>query len=359
MNTRRILVIIGTRPEAIKLAPVIRELDDQAVVVSTGQHREMLAPLLARLGIRVETDLKAMTPGATPTQLAATLLQQLPDVLDRHQPRAVVVQGDTTTALAAALSAFLAKIPVAHVEAGLRSGRLDDPFPEEGNRRLVGQLATWHYAPTPRAAANLRSSGVAGDILTTGNTVVDNLLWAIASVQGAPQWRTQQHRILVTLHRRENQGHTMSALAEALARIAARGDVEILLPLHKSPAVRASLNSLADTPGVRLTEPLDYFDFVATLASSKLILTDSGGVQEEAPTFSKPVLVLRRTTERPEAIESGSARLVGTNPAAVVDATHRLLDDPLDYAAMTINASPFGDGRAAERICTHLLQVTR
>ena len=358
MTAGRILVVIGTRPEAIKLAPVIRRLGRQAVVVSTGQHREMLTPLVSRLGIPLERDLQVMTPGQSLTSLAATLLERFPSVLDEYRPRAVVVQGDTTTAMAAALSAFLNKIPVAHVEAGLRSGQLNDPFPEEANRRVIGQLATWHYAPTPRAAGNLAASGVSGEVILTGNTVVDNLVWSTANGLGQHQWTTRAHRVLVTLHRRENQGLSMRLIAESLEKIATRGDVEILLPLHKSPTVRASLSGLAGVPGIRLTDPLDYFDFVATLAESTLVLTDSGGVQEEAPTFGKPVLVLRRTTERPEAVEAGSARLIGTDPQAVFQHTNQLLDDENAYEAMTTSVNPFGDGHAAERICGHLIEKT-
>ena len=349
------LVVIGTRPEAIKLAPIVRLLGDEAIVVSTGQHREMLIPLMERLGISPDADLQTMRPGQSLSSLTAALMVGLASVIQRVEPRSVIVQGDTTSAMTAALCAFYQKIDVAHVEAGLRSGVRDNPFPEEVNRRIISQIARWNFAPTLRAGDNLRRSGVDGEIEVTGNTVVDNLHWVMSEGLGRSHFVSAKKRILVTLHRRENQGAVMEDLAAALIGIAGRGDVEILLPLHKSPTVRQSLSSLHGRSGIRLIEPMDYFDFVSTMASSSIVLTDSGGVQEEAPTFGKPVLVLRETTERPEAVDAGMARLVGVDCNVVVKHTTELLDDALAYEAMAGGSNPYGDGRAAERIVGHLL----
>ena len=353
-----IAVIFGTRPEAIKLAPVIRELQARGqapIIVNSGQHRELLDPLRRKLSITATVNLDVMRDNQPLSGLTARLSDSLGEALRKFRPDAVIVQGDTTTALCGALAAFYERIPVAHVEAGLRSGVLDDPFPEELNRRLVSQLTRWHFAPTERAREALRAEG-ASDVELTGNTVIDNLFWILEQEFGQSAFTGEDgRRILVTLHRRENQGYRMGAVAEVLRRLAGRGDVEIVLPLHKSPSVRQVLvPALGGQPGITLVEALDYPDFTATLAASDLVITDSGGVQEEPPSLGKPVLVARDTTERPEAIEAGAARLVGTDVAALFDAATALLDNADLYASMASVVNPFGDGKAAERIATRL-----
>lgn len=356
----RVLVVFGTRPEAIKLAPVIRSLQaagELAVVIcSTGQHREMLGQMIGALCLIPQYELGLMRERQTLASLTGLAVDALGKVIQREQPAAVVVQGDTTTCLCGALAAFYEHVPVAHVEAGLRSGDPRNPFPEEVNRRLVAQMARWHFAPTQAAAANLHREGIAGaSISVTGNTGIDTLHWVLERRLGRSRFRTSLRRVLVTVHRRENQGAPMRSLAVAIGRLAARGDTEVLLPMHKSPAVRDDIApALADVPNVTLTEPLGYFDFIASLADCDLVLTDSGGVQEEAPSLGKPVLVLRQTTERPEAIQAGVARLVGTNPAIVYQEAAQLLDDPDEYAAMAHAVSPFGDGHAAGRVVSQL-----
>ncbi|MFC4055177.1 non-hydrolyzing UDP-N-acetylglucosamine 2-epimerase [Actinomadura syzygii] len=352
----RAMVVLGTRPEAIKLAPVVRAMDAspscEPYVVSSGQHREMLAPMLTALGLKAHTDLAVMRDRQRLAGLTGRLVTALDETIREERPDVVVVQGDTTTAMCGALAASYERIPVAHVEAGLRTGDLYDPFPEELNRRLIGRLARWNFAPTERAAAHLRAEGVPeGQVLTTGNTVIDNLQWMLDRGEGEAAFRTGGKRILVTLHRRENQGGGMRGIAGAVRRLADRGDCEVLLPLHKSPAVRESLlPGLSGHPGITICEPLGYPDFTATLAACDLVLTDSGGVQEEAPSLGKPVLVLRATTERPEAVDAGVARLVGTDPGAVFAAASRLLDDESERDRMARAVNPFGDGRAADRI---------
>ncbi|MFG2144660.1 non-hydrolyzing UDP-N-acetylglucosamine 2-epimerase [Streptomyces sp. NPDC048696] len=355
----RAMLVLGTRPEAIKLAPLARALESdpqfEPVVVTTGQHREMLHQMLDLLRVEVGFTLDVMRNRQQLSDLTARLVKGLGTLLRAQRPDVVIVQGDTTTALTGALCAFYERIPVAHVEAGLRTGVPDNPFPEELNRCLIGRMARWHFAPTERAARHLAAEGIAAEqILTTGNTVVDNLQWVLAEGLGSCAFHTTRRRVLVTLHRRENQGERMRGMGRALCRLAERGDVEIVLPLHKSPAVRDALLPLARQEGIHLVEPLDYPDFTATLAGCDLVLTDSGGIQEEAPSLGKPALVLRTTTERPEAVEAGAARLVGTDPDAIVAATAALLDDPAAYARMAGAGNPFGDGRATERILTQL-----
>ncbi|MFE7131014.1 non-hydrolyzing UDP-N-acetylglucosamine 2-epimerase [Streptomyces sp. NPDC057638] len=358
----RAMLVLGTRPEAIKLAPVARAMSAsplfQPLVVTTGQHREMLQQMLGMLGVGVRTDLAVMRERQRLSELTARLVDGLGTVLRTERPDLVVVQGDTTTALCGALAAFYERVPVAHVEAGLRTGVIDNPFPEELNRSLIGRVARWHFAPTRRASERLLAEGVAAaQVLTTGNTVVDNLLWVLAESSGTSAFRTDHRRVLLTLHRRENQGERMRAMGAALRELADRGDVEIVLPLHRSPAVReALLPELGDHPGVRVVDPLGYLDFAATLAACDLVLTDSGGIQEEAPSLGKPALVLRTTTERPEAVEAGAAELIGTEPAAILAAAGRLLDDPVRYERMAGAGNPFGDGRAAERIVARLAE---
>jgi UDP-N-acetylglucosamine 2-epimerase (non-hydrolysing) len=304
-----------------------------------------------------------MRPDQRLSELTARLVTSLGSTIASLQPDWVVVQGDTTTAFCGALAAFYRGVAVAHIEAGLRSHDLRAPFPEEANRRLAGTLAQLHCCPTPRAADNLLREGVpAEQIVVTGNTVVDALKWAEPRAAALPAQlpRTRPRRILVTLHRRESQGATMNRICDVIAKLGQRGDTEIVFPVHPNPAVSAIVQSaLSHTPGVHLCEPLDYLALVQVLAGCDLVLTDSGGLQEEAPTFGKPVLVLRETTERPEAIEAGVARLVGTEPTAVYAAAAHLLDDGAAYAAMARAGNPFGDGTAAQRIARALAEPYR
>lgn len=363
-----VAVVFGTRPEAIKLAPVIRTLRDRpeadTVVINTGQHRELLDPLLPLLDVSADVDLDVMREHQPLSGLTARLMDSLGQALRKHRPDAVVVQGDTTSALCGALAGFYERVPVAHVEAGLRSGVVDNPFPEELNRRLITPATHWHFAPTARAAQALRAEGVAEhSIHVTGNTVIDNLLWTLDRLSGRSAFRTDSgthHRILVTLHRRENQGTAMRGMAAALRGLADRSDIEIVLPLHRNPNTRDVLvPALQGHPGITLTEALDYVDFAATLAACDLVLTDSGGVQEEAPTLGKPVLVLRTTTERPEAIQAGAALLIGTDPDAIRRHATALLDNPATYERMATVTNPFGDGNAATRIVDTILTEPR
>lgn len=350
------MIVLGTRPETIKLAPVVRALlerDVEPIVVATGQHREMLDQALHDVAVVPDHDLEVMAPRQTLASLTVRLLAAIEPLLASTRPDVVVVQGDTTTAFAAGLAAFYAQVPVAHVEAGLRTNRIDNPFPEELNRRMVGQLATWHFAPTSRAAQNLRREGVdEKTIRVTGNTVIDNLLWTLDRSGGQSAFGSRWGcRVLVTLHRRESQGRVMEGVAWAIGRVADRGDVEVVLPLHQNPAVRAAiLPRLEAHPAVRLVEPLGYLDFTRTLADADLVLTDSGGVQEEAPSLGKPVLVLRETTERPEGVEAGTALLVGTSPSDIVERTTELLDDDALRRRIGRRVNPYGDGHAARRI---------
>ncbi|MEB3167738.1 MAG: UDP-N-acetylglucosamine 2-epimerase (non-hydrolyzing) [Synechococcaceae cyanobacterium] len=354
-----ITIVLGTRPEAIKLAPVILAFqacpDFRTRVVLTGQHREMVAQVMALFGLSADRDLRLMTPNQTLTHVTCAALQGLRLEFSAHRPALVLVQGDTTTAFASALAAFYEQIPVGHVEAGLRTDNLFDPFPEEANRRLISQLALLHFAPTERAALNLRASGVMGEILTTGNTVIDALLRMASSNPSLaiPRLDWEQQRVLLaTVHRRENWGERLQSIAAGFLGVLDQfPDTALLLPLHRNPTVREPLQAcLGDHPRAFLCEPLDYGQLVAAIRGCTLLLTDSGGLQEEAPALGKPVLVLRRTTERPEAVEAGTARLIGTDSEAIVAATAKLLTDPQAYGAMAQARNPFGDGKASERI---------
>jgi len=363
---RKILTVFGTRPEAIKLFPLVHRLarDDRFIgrVCISAQHREMLDQVLDIAGIVPDHDLDLMTPGQTLDALTARALLEIGKVLDLEQPDWVVVQGDTTTVMAGAIAAYYRKIPVCHVEAGLRSGDIHHPWPEEVNRRVVGSFAALHCAPTTTARdALLRENVDPATVHVTGNTVIDALQWVTARVGDSPaladglralEERFAGRRIIgVTSHRRENFGEGMQAIAKAVKSIASRQDVAVIFPVHLNPQVRAVMKTeLAGLDNVALLEPLDYPQFARLLDISHLMLTDSGGVQEEAPALGKPVLVMRETTERPEGIAAGTARLVGTDADRIVRETNRLLDDPAAYAAMAQAHNPFGDGHAAERI---------
>lgn len=354
----RVAAVLGTRPEAIKLAPVVAELRRtpgfQCTVISTGQHREMLDQMLDLFELRTEVDLDVMQPGQQLPDLTADLVRGLGGALAALEPDWSIVQGDTTTAFCGALASYYEGIPVAHVEAGLRSGCDRTPFPEEANRQLVARLATLHFSPTVRSAQNLMAEGIARDrVRITGNTVIDALHWAADRVRhlASPFVAGRPRRILLTVHRRENHGAAIRRICRAVRQLSRRGDVEFVFPVHRSPAVRGVVaRELEHVDGVRLHDPLDYLSLVRALGECDLVVTDSGGLQEEGPALGKPVLVLRDATERPEAVEAGVARLVGTDADAIVGAASELLDDPAAYAAMAHVENPFGDGRASARI---------
>jgi UDP-N-acetylglucosamine 2-epimerase len=359
----RILCVFGTRPEAIKMAPVIRALAApssglEPVVCVTDQHREMLDQVLRFFDVTPDHRLGVMRPGQTPSEIAARVLERLPAVIDDVRPAGVLVQGDTTSTVAAALAAFHAHVPVGHVEAGLRTNRLDSPFPEEANRRLTTVMARWHFAPTPEARENLlREHVTASHIVVTGNPGVDALLWAVERLGdrrlGPPLPAEATSRlVLVTAHRRESFGAPFVELCRALRELAERNpDVELVYPVHLNPQVQAPVRRiLRDHPRIHLRLPVGYAELVDLLRRCHLVLTDSGGIQEEAPSLGKPVLVLRDTTERGEGIAAGTARLVGTSRRRIVAETERLLGDALAYEAMARAHNPYGDGRASERI---------
>lgn len=362
----RILVVFGTRPEAIKLFPVVAALQadprfDARVCVSA-QHRGMLDQVLDIAGIVPDFDLDVMKPDQSLDALTATLLTGLGRVMDEVQPARVVVQGDTATAMTGALAAYYRKIPVDHVEAGLRSGNIYHPWPEEINRKIIGTMASLHFAPTETSAAALKAENVdPARIHVTGNTVIDALHWVTRRIAEQPslaggladlEARFAGKRIIgVTSHRRENFGGGLEAIAEAVRRIAARDDVALIFPVHPNPNVRRVMDgALADLANVAMIEPLDYPHFARLLSLAEIMLTDSGGVQEEAPALGKPVLVMRETTERPEGIAAGTARLVGTDSTRIVTEIFTLLDDKPAYEAMARAHNPFGDGHSARRI---------
>ncbi|MBX3463928.1 MAG: UDP-N-acetylglucosamine 2-epimerase (non-hydrolyzing) [Planctomycetes bacterium] len=358
---RRILVVIGTRPEAVKLAPVVRELRQadwaDCRVLVTAQHRELLDRTLAFFGVEPDLDLDLMRPAQSPVDFTARCLAAVDPVLAAERPDLVVVEGDTTTVFAAALGAFYRRVPVAHVEAGLRTGDRGQPFPEEANRRLVAQLADLHFAPTAAARDNLLREGIATrGVHVVGNTGIDALQWAVARVDaGAFRPPPGRRRLLVTAHRRENLGAPLGGICAAIARLAARPDVDVLWPLHPNPEVRANVDRrLRGAANVHLRGPLDYPDMVAAMLASHVLLTDSGGVQEEGPALGKPVLVLRDDTERPEGVAAGVAQLVGTDPGRIVAAASRLLDDPGAHAAMARVVHPYGVGGSAAAIAAVL-----
>jgi UDP-N-acetylglucosamine 2-epimerase (non-hydrolysing) len=359
------MTVYGTRPEAIKMAPLIAALEADErftpIVAVTGQHREMLDQVNIHFGIEPHHDLDLMVPGATLAQLTARTVQATAELLAVERPDVVVVQGDTTTVLSAGLAAFYEKIPVVHLEAGLRTGNVHSPFPEEVNRRLTAPLASLHLAPTSTSRANLVREAIdPAQIAVTGNTVIDALQWTTARPASFRDSRVQdwvdeaqagRDLVLVTAHRRESWGARMVEAITAIRDLAgARPDLRVLLPMHRNPVVRAVIEPLLSSlDNVLLTEPLDYHEFAHALAAATVVVTDSGGVQEEAPSLGKPVLVMRDTTERPEAVQAGTVRLVGTDGAVIRAALEELLDDTLAYAEMANAVNPYGDGRAAER----------
>lgn len=356
------MTIVGTRPEAIKVAPVIQALADspdfQPIIAATAQHRSMLDQTLDVFGLSPDHDLDLITPRQTLAGFAARALESLTELVEAERPDAVVVQGDTTTTFAGSLAAFYNKVPVVHLEAGLRTGDRYSPFPEEVNRRLTTQLTTLHLPPTPESRANLLAEGVsAADIVVTGNTVIDALLWVVNQQAAPPDEamaaveRDGRRILLVTAHRRESWGEGLVSVGRAIAEIARREpDLLVVLPLHKNPIVReALLPAVGGIDNVTVLEPLDYRAFSWLLNRSHVVLTDSGGVQEEGPSLGKPVLVMRDTTERPEAVAAGTARLVGTDADAIVTNVDALLHDQDHYRAMANAVNPYGDGKAAAR----------
>jgi UDP-N-acetylglucosamine 2-epimerase (non-hydrolysing) len=365
---QKILVVVGTRPEAIKMAPLVRRLQDcpnlAVIVCSTGQHREMIHQVFQLFSIPPELDLDVMQPGQTLSDLTARILSGMDGIIRDNKPNRVLVHGDTTTTLAATLAAYYHKIPVGHVEAGLRTGNIYAPWPEEINRKLVDAICDKLYAPTVQSRDNLLNEGISADrILVTGNTVIDALHDVVnGPLQDAQDELKQRFSfldsskkvVLVTCHRRESFGEGFRNVCAALVQLANRPDVQIIFPVHLNPNVRAAFKELHNHPHVRLIEPLDYLQFIFMLTKCHIVLTDSGGIQEEAPSLGKPVLVMREVTERPEAVAAGTVKLVGTETRRIVNAANELLDDPSAYEAMSAIHNPYGDGRACERIIASL-----
>ena len=371
--SKRFFVLFGTRPEAIKLFPVVKRLQSEdtidVTVCVTAQHREMLDQVLKLVKITPDIDLDLMEMNQSLDKLSARILLSVGEALDRMRPDRVLVQGDTATAMIGALAAYYRRIPVSHVEAGLRSGNIYAPWPEEVNRKIVGSIADQHFAPTELAAEVLRKENVPSErVHVTGNTIVDALLATRELIDSDPalacRWSDLKKRqgnrriVLVTTHRRENFGDGMDRIADALLHILRREDVAIVLPIHLNPKVRDVLGTrLAKHPRAEIIEPQTYADFVSLLSLAHIVLTDSGGVQEEAPSLGKPVLVMRDTTERPEGVLAGTARLVGTDRDKIIAETALLLDDPSHYLAMSRAHNPFGDGHASERIVRLMLDA--
>ncbi|HJE52619.1 MAG TPA: UDP-N-acetylglucosamine 2-epimerase (non-hydrolyzing) [Tessaracoccus flavescens] len=359
---KKIMVIYGTRPEAVKVAPLIKALEVSDVlkpfVVSTGQHREMMDQVNSWFGITPDLDLKVFKSGATLNQLASRILEKLDPVLEAEQPAAVVVQGDTTTVAVAAIACFYRLIPVIHLEAGLRSGDIHSPFPEEANRRIAGQVTSLHLAPTSASRDNLLREGIDPQkVVVSGNTVIDALNWTAShEVAFSDKRLRQEHEagrkmILLTTHRRENWGEPMRRIGEAAAEIARKyPEWLIVFPAHKNPLVLENVGPAVEgLENVVVCEPMEYQEFVHAQKWASIVLTDSGGVQEEAPSFGKPVLVLRENTERPEAVHAGTVKLIGTETARIVEEVSLLIDDESAYTAMSRAVNPYGDGRASER----------
>jgi UDP-N-acetylglucosamine 2-epimerase (non-hydrolysing) len=371
----KIMVIFGTRPEAIKLFPVVNALRRQSrlicEVLVSAQHREMLDQVLAVGEIKPEYDLNIMQPGQSLDALTSRLLEGIGGILDSAKPDRVVVQGDTATAMVGALAAYYRQIPVSHVEAGLRSYDIYKPWPEEVNRKIIGTIADQHFAPTDVSAEALRKEAVpAANIFVTGNTVIDALHWVTDRISHRPELasglseletRFAGKKIIgITTHRRENFGDGMANIAGAIAKIAERDDVACIFPVHLNPNVRAVMTDALDgLDNVAMIEPLDYPNFARLLSISHIMLTDSGGVQEEAPALGKPVLVMRDTTERPEGVTAGTAKLIGTEKDRIVSEIFTLLDDKNAYSAMARAHNPFGDGRASLRIAEIIADACR
>ncbi len=358
----KVALVIGTRPEAIKMAPVVRALRNdpatEPILISTGQHRELLTGTLESLAMVPDHDLALMTDSQTPNGLSAQILQQLPEVFHQVDPAAVLVQGDTTTAMAAGLAAFHQQTPVGHIEAGLRTGDLDSPFPEEGNRLILDRIARWCFAPTAGAADNLRAESIDADrIVVTGNTGIDSLLWMLAHPETVTIDAPSRDFILLTLHRRESFGAPLRAIVHGVCDfLQIQPEASVVWPMHPNPNVRAALEAAKSTvvgKQIQIVPPPAYGAFCQLLAQCRLVLSDSGGVQEECPSLGKRVLVARETTERPEAIDSGHNLLVGRERAAVSAALEQAWHEPI-YDGPIPAPNPYGDGQAAERILSVL-----
>jgi UDP-N-acetylglucosamine 2-epimerase (non-hydrolysing) len=364
----RVMTIYGTRPEAIKVAPIIRAIeaaeDMENVIVVTGQHREMLDQVNSLFEITPDHDLDIMAGDQTLNSIVGKVITGVDGILEQEQPDVVLVQGDTSTVMGAAIAAFNRRVPVVHLEAGLRSGHIDSPFPEEANRKLTSQIAALHLAPTETSKSNLTREDVSeNDIVVTGNSVVDTLMYAtehlavrfederLEALQQAHLAGTAGRLLLVTAHRRENLGSAMEGIGRAIAEIARKyPDITVVFPIHRNPKVRAAIRPAVDgVENVLLIEPLAYAEFTRALSLAHVVLTDSGGVQEEAPSLGKPVLVMRENTERPEAVIAGTVKLIGTHPQRLVDEVSLLLDSEEAYSGMANAVNPYGDGRAAER----------
>lgn len=371
---KRIMVVFGTRPEAIKMAPVVSALRStpglEVIIAVTAQHRQMLDQVLELFALEPDEDLDLMIPGQTLPDLFGRILAGMSEVISRRRPDLVLVHGDTSTTFASALAAYYQKIPVGHVEAGLRTGNLYSPWPEEVNRRLTAPLATLHFAPTAQSRDNLLAEGIATGLHVTGNTVIDALLDVVRRIRSDPLLHQElqarfpfidpnKRMVLVTGHRRENFGAGFEKICIALRSLAERSDLQVVYPVHLNPNVQEPVNRvLTGTAGVHLIPPQDYLPFVYLMTQAHLILTDSGGIQEEAPSLGKPVLVMRDTTERPEAVAAGTVRLVGTDVDRILTHVTGLLDDAEAYAAMARAYNPYGDGLAARRIAEIIASAT-
>ena len=361
---KKIAIVVGTRPEVIKLAPVYLELKKskkfKPILISTGQHKEMVNEMFKWFGIKEDFNLNLMQKNQSLQSITARILEATCNLFSRIKPDLVIVEGDTVSVMAASLAAFYLKIPIAHVEAGLRTNDIYNPFPEEMSRRMVSHLANIHFTPTKQSLLNLKKENISKNVFLTGNTVIDALMYTMKKIENSretlhatslPDFK-KYRVILVTMHRRENLGKVHKNIAETLLKILDKfPDTAILLPLHKNPLVRNIIKLvLRNHKRIFLTEPLGYVPFIYAMKNSCLILTDSGGVQEEAPSLGKPVLVLRTTTERPEGIKAGSAKLVGVNPKKIFKETSKLLTDKRTYNKMSKVKNPYGDGRASKRI---------
>lgn len=366
----RVLVVYGTRPEAVKVAPLVKELQAtpmlECVTAVTGQHREMLEQVNEVFGIVPDHDLALFEHGQSLNKLSSKVFGAMDQLIDEVDPQAIVVQGDTTTVAIAGIAAFHRHVPVVHLEAGLRSGDINSPFPEEANRKLVGQVTRLHLAPTPEASENLLREGISPQqVVVTGNTVIDAMLrTADLECQFEDERLTElvasgRRIIALTVHRRENLGRPMEAIAEAVSRIATRyPDATIVFPMHRNPAVREIFMPVLEKHDNVITiEPLDYVQFIHLQKAAYLVLTDSGGVQEEAPSLGKPVLVLRENTERPEAVRAGTVKLVGTDVERICHEVAILMDNPIAYAEMSHSVNPYGDGLAARRAVAAIEQL--
>lgn len=371
---KKVMVVFGTRPEAIKMAPLVTALKKhpelETIVAVTAQHRQMLDQVLELFEIKPDEDLNVMQPGQTLSELTSRIVQGMQQLIAKHSPDMVLVHGDTTTTFATSLAAFYQRTAIGHIEAGLRTGNLYSPWPEEANRKLTGVLASLHFAPTQKSADNLRAENIdPSTVHITGNTVIDALLAVVEKIESSaalkrelsarfPFLNDSKRLILVTGHRRENFGDGFEQICRALKEIAARGDTQVVYPVHLNPNVQEPVKRvLGDQAGVHLIEPQEYLPFVYLMSRSHIIVTDSGGIQEEAPSLGKPVLVMRDTTERPEAVDAGTVKLVGTDANRIVAEVTELLDNQIAYQTMSKAHNPYGDGLASHHVVELIARV--